>query len=84
MRLDSENTNRHSTMADLLKISSKLSQAEVEDFGRDLGDIRDETNRAEVRVTVSRKLDVIYGKEDASVDPILGRIQSRSLPKDEW
>ncbi len=33
---------------------------------------------------VTQKLDAIYGKEDAAIDPVLGRLQSRSLPREEW
>lgn len=33
---------------------------------------------------VTQKLDAIYGKEDSSIDPAIVRLQSRSLPKEEW
>lgn len=84
MKLNGKNANRLSGLADLLKTSPGLTQEEAEDFGHDLEDVRAEMNRAGVCIGDSRKLDTIYGKEDAVVDPILGRMQSRSLQKDEW
>ena len=84
MGLESKDASRLSELAELLNSSSGLTPSEAENFGRDLEAVRAEMNQAEVRIGVSRKLNAIYGKEDATVDPILNRIQSRSLPKDEW
>jgi hypothetical protein len=33
---------------------------------------------------VTRKLNDVYAREDASLDPVLGRLQAISLPKEEW
>ena len=33
---------------------------------------------------VTQKLDAIYGKEDAALDPVIAQLQSRSLPNEEW
>ena len=52
MGLESKAKNRIFELADLLKKSSGLIPSEVEDFGRDLEDVRDEMNRPEVRVEV--------------------------------
>ena len=56
MGLESKAENRIFELVDLLKRSSGLIPSEVEGFGRDLEDVRDEMNRTEVRVEV-------FGKE---------------------
>lgn len=33
---------------------------------------------------VTRKLNEVYAKEDSSLDPVFARLQSLSLPKEEW
>ena len=33
---------------------------------------------------VSRRLNEVYAKESSSLDPVLARLQSLSLPKEEW
>ena len=33
---------------------------------------------------VTRKLNEIYAKEDSSLDPVLERLQTLSLPKEKW
>ena len=33
---------------------------------------------------VTRKLDKVYASEESSVDPVFAKLQSRSLPKEEW
>ena len=33
---------------------------------------------------VTRKLNEIYAKEDSSLDPVLERLQTLSLPKEDW
>jgi metal-responsive CopG/Arc/MetJ family transcriptional regulator len=33
---------------------------------------------------VTRRLNEVYAEEDSSLDPVLARLQSRSLPKEEW
>ena len=48
MKLNGNNANRLSGLADLLKTSPGLTQEEAEDFGHDLEDVRAEMNRAGV------------------------------------
>ena len=33
---------------------------------------------------VTRQLNEIYAKEDSSLDPVLEKLQTISLPKEEW
>jgi metal-responsive CopG/Arc/MetJ family transcriptional regulator len=33
---------------------------------------------------VTRRLNEVYAKEDASLDPVFARLQALSLPKEEW
>ncbi len=33
---------------------------------------------------VTRKLNEVYANEDSSLDPVFARIQSLSLPKEDW
>ena len=33
---------------------------------------------------VTRRLNEVYAKEDSSLDPVFARLQSLSLPKEEW
>ena len=33
---------------------------------------------------VTRKLDKVYASEESSVDPVFAKLQSLSLPKEEW
>jgi hypothetical protein len=33
---------------------------------------------------VTRRLNEVYAKESSSLDPVLARLQSLSLPKEEW
>lgn len=33
---------------------------------------------------VREKLDQVYGREESRLDPALGKLQSRSLPKGKW
>ncbi len=33
---------------------------------------------------VTRKLNEVYANEDSSLDPVFARLQSLSLPKEEW
>jgi len=33
---------------------------------------------------VTQKLNEVYANKDSSLDPVLTRIQSLSLPKEEW
>ena len=33
---------------------------------------------------VTRKLNEVYATEDSSLDPVFARLQSLSLPKEEW
>jgi metal-responsive CopG/Arc/MetJ family transcriptional regulator len=33
---------------------------------------------------VTRKLNEVYAKEDSSLDPVLERLQTISLPKEAW
>jgi metal-responsive CopG/Arc/MetJ family transcriptional regulator len=33
---------------------------------------------------VTRKLNEVYAKEESSPDPVFARLQSLSLPKEEW
>jgi predicted transcriptional regulator len=36
------------------------------------------------RSEITRRLDEVYAKETAQVDPGLRQVQARSLPKDKW
>jgi metal-responsive CopG/Arc/MetJ family transcriptional regulator len=33
---------------------------------------------------VTQKLNAVYGVEDSSLDPVLGRLQMASIPKEIW
>ena len=33
---------------------------------------------------VTRRLNAIYAREDAKLDPVLERLQSHALPREEW
>ncbi len=33
---------------------------------------------------VTRRLNEVYAKEESSLDPVFARLQSLSLPKEEW
>jgi len=33
---------------------------------------------------VTQKLNEVYAKEDSSLDSVLGKLQARSLPKEDW
>ena len=33
---------------------------------------------------VTRKLDKVYASEESSVDPVFAKLQSLSLPNEEW
>ena len=33
---------------------------------------------------VTRKLDKVYASEESSLDPVFAKLQSLSLPKEEW
>jgi len=33
---------------------------------------------------VTRKLNEVYASEDSSLDPVFARLQSLSLPKEDW
>ncbi len=33
---------------------------------------------------VTRRLNEVYAKEDSSLDPVLERLQTLSLPREEW
>ena len=44
----------------------------------------DEYIRHHRKDDVTRKLDQVYATEDSSLDPVLARLQSLSLPKEEW
>jgi predicted transcriptional regulator len=33
---------------------------------------------------ITRKLNEIYAKEDSTLDPVLDRLQTISLPKEKW
>lgn len=66
--------------------------AAAEDLARDVGISRSELyaralsafleERQAERVTAA--LERVYGDQPSSLDPALARLQSASLPKDEW
>ncbi len=33
---------------------------------------------------VTQKLNAVYAKQDSSLDPVVAKLQSLSLPKEEW
>ena len=33
---------------------------------------------------VTQKLNAVYAKQDSSLDPVFAKLQSLSLPKEEW
>ncbi len=33
---------------------------------------------------ITERLDEIYGTEDGALDPVIARLQARSLPRDNW
>jgi metal-responsive CopG/Arc/MetJ family transcriptional regulator len=33
---------------------------------------------------ITERLDEVYGAQESGLDPVVARIQGRSLPKDEW
>jgi len=33
---------------------------------------------------VTRRLDMVYANEDSSLDPVFAKLQSLSLPKEDW
>ena len=33
---------------------------------------------------ITERLDEVYGAEESGLDPVVARIQGRSLPEDEW
>lgn len=44
----------------------------------------DEYIRHHRQDNVTRKLNEVYTKEDSSLDPVLDRLQTLSLPRGEW
>ena len=33
---------------------------------------------------ITERLDEVYGAEESDLDPVVARLQGRSLPEDEW
>jgi len=33
---------------------------------------------------ITERLDEVYGTEDGALDPTIARLQTRSLPRDDW
>ncbi len=33
---------------------------------------------------ITERLDEVYGAEESGLDPVVARLQGRSLPEDEW
>jgi len=78
-------------MKTAISIPDPLFQA-AEDLARRLGISRSELFakaaaefvRTRSRQDVTARLDEVYGKQASKADPVLARIQSASIPRDDW
>lgn len=62
------------------ELAAHLGMSRSELYSRALSDyLEDRLERA-----VTRRLDQVYSNEDSTLDPELARLQSASLPREEW
>lgn len=62
------------------ELAAHLGMSRSELYSRALADyLEDRLER-----TVTRRLDQVYSNEDSTLDPALARLQSASLPREEW
>lgn len=62
------------------KLASQLGQSRSQLYTKAINSYIDKHRGDDV----TKKLDQVYGQIDSSLDPKLQRLQSHSLPKEEW
>lgn len=78
-------------MKTAISIPDKLFES-AEQFARRQGMSRSELYATALRCYlqehrnegITERLDEVYGTEDGALDPAIARLQTRSLPRDDW